>query len=488
MDASALVILVCACLLCLALIVVLARAAATRRVPAAPPPLSAPALEAAAGIEERLAALVRRPTVSWFDYGRTDAAAFEALKEDLVRLFPRVHDSLVRREIGEWALLYEWKGSDPSLAPAIFCSHFDVVPADDAAEWSHPPFAGEIAEGYVWGRGSQDVKVTLAATLDAAERLLAEGFSPRRTLYFAFGGDEEVGGPRGAGAVSDWLAGQAISAAFLLDEGGPIADGLLSFADRPLALVGVAEKGYVDLVVEATGAGGHASMPPRRTAAGDLARAVAAIEASPSPARLTKTVRSFLERVAPYASFPYRLLFRNLWLFSGLVKTAFSASPSSNALVRTTTAPTMLEGSSKENVLADRARANINVRVIPGDSTPAVIDRLGRIAAPFGCVVRLAHEGLAVEPLPESSVEAEGYRAIESALAASFPEAACVPFLFSAGTDTKHYRDIAKDIYRLTPLRQTAKDLAGVHARDERVSIDNARRCAIFYKALIGSL
>ncbi|HTX71544.1 MAG TPA: M20/M25/M40 family metallo-hydrolase [Rectinemataceae bacterium] len=488
MDLSGIVVLSCAGVLFALLLVVLLRAALTRR-PAAPGQALAPeSLDAARGVEERLAALVRRPTVSWFDYGRTDKAAFEAFKADLVRLFPRLHDTLPRREIGEWALLYEWKGRDPSLAPVILCSHFDVVPGDDEPEWTHPPFAGAIAEGYVWGRGSQDVKVTLASILDSAERLVAEGFSPLRTVYFAFGGDEEVGGPRGAGAVAAWLASQGIRASFLLDEGGPIADGLLSFADRPLALVGVAEKGYIDVVVEAGGAGGHASMPPKRTAAGDLARAVAAIEANPSPARLSRSVRAFLERVAPYTGFTYRLLFRNLWLFSGLVKAAFSATPSSNALVRTTTAPTMLEGSSKENVLAEKARANINVRIIPGDSSPGVLERLGRLVEPFGCTVRQAHEGLAVEPLPESSVEAEGYHAIESALATSFPEAACVPFLFSAGTDTKHYRDVAENIYRLTPLRQTSKDLAGIHARDERTSIENVRRCALFYTSLMRGL
>jgi carboxypeptidase PM20D1 len=488
MDISAIVVVTFLSVLVLASIIVLVRAAATRRGKPPAPPLSAQALEVAAGIEEALAALVRRPTVSWFDYGHTDKVAFEAFKGDLAALFPRVHAALLRREIGEWALLYEWEGSDSALAPAILCAHYDVVPADDAEAWTHAPFSGDIAEGFVWGRGSQDVKVTLASILHATERLLQKGFVPRRKLYFAFGGDEEVGGPLGAGAVGAFLADQAIRASFLLDEGGPIADGLLSFADRPLALVGVAEKGYIDVSIEAKGEGGHASMPPRRTAAGDLSRAVAAIEAKPSPARLTKSVRAFLEGVSPYAPFSFRLLFRNLWLFSGLVKAALSATPSSNALIRTTAAPTMLQGSAKENVLADKAKANVNVRILPGDSFGAVIERLGRIVAPFGCVARQAYEGLAVEPLPESSIEAEGYAAIESALAASFPEAACVPFLFSAGTDTKHYRDVAENIYRLTPLSQSAKDLSQVHGRDERVSIDNVRRCEIFYEKLLSSL
>ena len=263
---------------------------------------------------------------------------------------------------------------------------------------------------------------------------------------------------------------------------------MLSFADRPLALVGIAEKGYLDVMVEAEGAGGHASMPPRRTATGNLARAVAAIEASPSGARLGYTVRSFLDRLSPYSPFAIRLLFRNLWLFGPLVKAVFGASQTTNAMIRTTYAPTMLQGSAKENVLADLARANINVRILPGDSSAAVLSRLAALAKPRGATVRPAHPEALVEPLPESPIDTEGYRAIETALAASFPEAAAVPFLFSAGTDTKHYRGVTDAMYRLTPIRQTSAQLDGVHGRDERVEVANLRRCEIFYNRLISGL
>ncbi|HET7838109.1 MAG TPA: M20/M25/M40 family metallo-hydrolase, partial [Rectinemataceae bacterium] len=440
------------------------------------------------GVEESLAALIRRPTVSWHDYGRADRAAFDGLAADLVGLFPLVHKRLDRKEIGDWGLLYECRGSDPSLAPAILCAHYDVVPADEPEEWAHAPFSGDIAELFVWGRGSQDVKCSLVCIMDAAERLLAQGFAPRRSVYFAFGADEEVGGPRGAAAIAGWLSAQGLRASFLLDEGGPVADGLFPLADRPLALIGIAEKGYIDVALIASGRGGHASMPPRRTATGDLARAIAAVEASPPPARLGYTLRQFLERLSPYVPFAQRLVFRNLWLLRGLVKAVFGASPATNALIRSTAAPTMLEASPKENVLADRARGTLNVRIIPGESSAQVLERLEGLVRRTGVEVRPAHEGLTVESLPESPVDHEGYRRIEAALAAAFPEAAPVPFLFSASTDTKHYRDVAEAIYRLTPLRQTTADLAGVHGRDERVSVANLRRCAIFYRALLASL
>ncbi len=363
-----------------------------------------------------------------------------------------------------------------------------MVPAEDGDEWRHAPFSGDIAEGFVWGRGSQDIKLTLVCALRAAERLLERGFAPRRTIYFAFGGDEEIGGYRGARLTGEKLASRGVRASFLLDEGGPIADGLFSFVDRPLALVGVAEKGYMDVLVEASGKGGHASMPPRRTAVGDLARAVAAIEGARSRPRLGFTLRSFLDRLAPYSPFAMRLLFRNLWLFAPAVKAALGANAATNAMIRTTFAPTMLRGSAKENVLADSAAANVNARILSGDTIAKALERLARIAGRHGAAVRPAHPEAMVEPLPESPIDHEGYRAIEAALAASFPEAAVVPFLFSAGTDTKHYRAVAEAMYRLTPLRQSSADLEGIHGRDERVEIGNLRRCALFYESLIESL
>jgi carboxypeptidase PM20D1 len=481
-------VVVVASLLGAAILIAFARAVATPSAPKAAGPLPESALGEASGVEEDLAATIKRATVSYYDEAAEDGAAFAGFKKDLESLYPGVHAGMRREEIGDRALLFTWRGGEEKLAPAILCAHFDVVPAEDAAEWGHAPFSGDIAEGCVWGRGTQDIKLMIISALHAAERLLEKGFRPRRTIYFAFGGDEEIGGYRGARLIGEALASRGVRASFLLDEGGPVADGMLSFADRPLALIGIAEKGYMDVAVEAAGAGGHASMPPRRTAAGNLARAVAVIEASPSKARLGYTVRSFLDKLAPFAPFGIRLLFRNLWLSGPLVKAVFAASQTTNAMIRTTYAPTMLQGSAKENVLADLARANVNVRILPGDDSEAVLSRLASLAKPRGATVRPAHPEALVEPLPESPIDNEGFRAIESALAASFPEAAAVPFLFSAGTDTKHYRGVTDAMYRLTPLKQTSAQLDGVHGRDERVEIANLRRCEIFYNRLISSL
>ncbi len=439
-------------------------------------------------LPSKLSRLVSFPTVSSYNPGDEDDAAFLALKGELPLLYPRVHAMLEREEPSDRALLYTWKGKNPALAPALFCAHFDVVPVPDSTGWKHDPFAGDIIEGELWGRGTQDIKVLMASILEAAEKLLERGFEPERTIYFAFGGDEEVGGHRGAAAIADLFAARGIKASFLVDEGGPISVGMLSFAARPLALIGVAEKGYADLCVRVKGSGGHASMPPRHTAPGDLARAIAAIEARPFPTKLTRTVRSFFSRLAPESKLPYRFLFSQLWLTAPVLMRAFASGPTTNALIRTTVACTMLKGSPKENVLADNAEATLNVRILPGETSEEVIAKLNRIVAPFGATVSPKYKDHVIEPSSESGTDHEGWKAIESALRTSHPQAGCLPFLFSAATDTKHYKNVVGAIYRFTPLIQSQEDLKGVHGDNERVKLSDLDRCALFYGTMMASL
>lgn len=439
-------------------------------------------------LPSKLSRLVSFPTVSSYVPAEEDDEAFLALKRELPLLYPLVHAKLRREEPSDRALLYTWKGKDPTLEPAVLCAHFDVVPVPDSTSWKHDPFAGEIIEGELWGRGTQDIKVLMASILEAAEKLLERGFEPARTIYFAFGGDEEVGGQRGAAAIADHFASRGIRASFLVDEGGPISVGMLSFAERPLALIGVAEKGYADLCVRVKGSGGHASMPPKHTAPGDLARAIAAIEAHPFPARLTRTVRSFFARLAPESKQPYRFLFSQLWLTAPLLKRVFASGPTTNALIRTTVACTMLRGSSKENVLAESAEATLNVRILPGETSEEVIARLNSVVARHGATVSPKYADHIVEASSESGADHEGWKAIESALRVSHPQAGCLPFLFSAGTDTKHYKKVVGATYRFMPLIQTQEDLKGVHGDNERVKLVELDRCALFYGALLESL
>jgi len=436
-------------------------------------------------IAEKLSTMVRFRTVSSYRPEEEDETSFAAFIEALPGLFPGVHAALERTIVGPRGIVYRWRGKNPSLKPAIFCAHFDVVPASEDDPWTEPPFSGAIKDGYVWGRGTQDIKVQIACILESAETLVAGGFTPERTLYFAFGGDEEVGGMRGASAISRWFSDQQIHASWIIDEGSPVGQGLIGFVQKPIALIGIAEKGYVDLVVEVEGKGGHASMPPRHTALGALAHALARIEDKPFPARLTKTTDEFLAALAPHAPAPYRQLFALRHILSPLMLRAFSTSPSTNAMVRTTCAATMAQASPKENVLPTLAQAVINVRILPGTTVAEVIDSLNALIAPYGAKAYAKFPEHAVEPSAESSTESEGWNSIVAAIGEAFPDAVPAPFLFTAATDTKHYRSITDDIYRFCPLVQTQEDLAAVHNVNERVSVENLERCARFYAALM---
>lgn len=440
------------------------------------------------GVEKKLATLVRIPTVSHFDPSQEDEAAFKTLKEELYRLFPLVMSRLIHTDAGSRALLLEWPGLDASLDPVVLTAHFDVVPPGDLSLWEHGPFSGTIQDGYIHGRGCQDIKITLVSVLEATEKLLDCGFVPKRSVYLAFGGDEETGGTRGASTIAGILAGRGLKPGFLLDEGGPVACEVLKFANRPLALIGISEKGYVDIAIEAIGSGGHASMPPPHTASGAVARTVTLSENHPFKTRISYTLARMLEGLCPYVPFTYRLLFRNLFLTEPLVKAAFAASPTTNALIRTTTAATMLAGSNKENVLPESATAILNVRVLPGSTVAETMTRISSMASRCGASARLAHEGRANDPMPESPVDHFGYRTIETAVTSAFPEAGTIPFMFTAGTDTKHYRNLTPAIYRFTPLIQTPEDLARIHAANERVSIENLQRCCLFYDTLLRSI
>ncbi|MBN1242145.1 MAG: M20/M25/M40 family metallo-hydrolase [Spirochaetales bacterium] len=444
------------------------------------PPLDRDSEEDFTGAAEDLAALIRFRTVSWFEPDLEDGEAFASLPAELARRWPLVMARTLRREAGDRAILLEWPGSDSTLAPLVLAAHWDVVPPGDG--WSFDPFSAGVEGDEIRGRGAQDTKVTMAAILGACERLARAGWTPHRTIFLAFGGDEETGGTRGARRMAEWFRERGLRAACLLDEGGIIADGMLSFVDRPLALIGTAEKGYLDATIETLGSGGHASMPPRSTAAGGLARAVSALERRPFPARLVPTARAFLGALSDHAPFGYRLLFRNLWLFGPLVIRAFSRSPTTDALVRTTMAFTMLEGSPKENVLPERARANVNVRILPGETIASALARLDRIARRRGARAYAAHEGSASDPSPETPPSGPAWDALAKALSSTRPDAGMLPFLFSAGTDTKHWVGVADSIYRFAPILQTPADLARVHGRDERVAKGELRKATLFYR------
>ncbi|NBD11699.1 M20 family peptidase [Corallococcus silvisoli] len=439
--------------------------------PAEPYSVDAPA---AAG---RLAQALRHRTIAASDGTSGEDAAFQALHAQLVAQFPLVHAQLGHEAVGAHSHLYTWEGSEPGLKPVLLMGHLDVVPAEAEATWSHPPFGGEVADGYVHGRGALDDKGSVLAILEAVEGLLAQGHRPRRTVLLAFGADEEVGGRDGAAQVARLLLERGTRLESVLDEGGPIGVGLVPGVAAPVALVGVAEKGSARLELRVRSAGGHASMPPPQTAAGILARALVRIEEHPFEAGLRGATRGLFEYVAPEMEFGMRLLFANTWLFAPLIERKMAATPSTNASIRTTTAATMLEGSPKPNVLPSQARAVLNVRPLPGDSLEAVRDRMRE--AVDDARVELSIEG--DEASPVSRLDTEGWRQLQRSIRQVFPEALVAPFLTVAATDARHFYPLSDSVYRFMPVRMTRDDLARMHGRDERLSVEGYAAAIRFY-------
>ncbi len=437
---------------------------------------------AQAGPAERLAEAVRFRTLSHQDPAALDAEAFAGFHAFLERTYPKVHAGLTRHVIGDWSLLYVFEGREPELAPILWTAHFDVVPVIDPSAWTHPPYEGVIADGYVWGRGTLDDKAGVIGMLEAAERLLAEGFQPRRTLYLAFGHDEEIGGAAGAGATAAWLQERGVQLLFSLDEGFAIVDGALPGIDGPVALIGIAEKGYLTLELVAHAAGGHSSTPPRSTAIGRLAEAVRRLEANPMPARMDGVVGSTLDAIAPHLSLVPRLALSNRWLTGGMLESRFSEDRAMSAMIRTTTAVTMVRGGVKENVLPSEATATVNFRIAPGDTVDDVVTHVRRVIEDPEVEIRVDR---GTEASPVADVESPGYRLLVSTLGELVPEAPVIPGLVVGGTDSKHYAKVADDSFRFTPFLLGAGDLSRIHGVDERISVSNFEGLLIdFYVAL----
>ena len=442
--------------------------------PAGGPTTCEPALE-------NLSHAVRFETVSHPDPDRVDPEPFLAFHRFLDDTYPGVHRTLKREEVGGLSLLYTWEGSEPGEKPHVVTAHMDVVPVEPGTEgdWRYPPFRGLVEEGYVWGRGTLDCKGILLAVMEAVERLVAEGFRPRRTVYLAFGHDEEVGGHQGAAQVAVLLASRGVQADLVLDEGGFLVMGGIPGLRGPLAAVGVAEKGYLALKLSVRAEGGHSSMPPRNTAVGILARAVHRLEESPFPARLGETGWRTLENLAPRAPFFVRPLMRRNRLLEIPLTRLAARMEATNALVRTTAAVTMIRAGTRENVLPQEAAAVVNLRLLPGDGPDYVLARTRKVVKDPR--VRVEVLGRPPGDSAVSDVESQGYRILERIISKVFPDAAVVPILLPGMSDARHYAALGRSVFRFAPLRLSREDRARAHGTDERLGTDNYLELIRFY-------
>lgn len=468
----------------LAVGVAVVRTARFRPAVAAADPV--PPVPVPAGAAERLAGAIRIRTISHENPAAFDAAAFQAMHAYLQAQFPRAHAQLRRETVAAHSLLYTWQGSDPTLKPILLMGHLDVVPVEPGTEgdWREDPFGGRIAGGFIWGRGAIDNKSAVVGQLEAVEMLLNEGFRPARTVYLAFGHDEEVGGTRGARAVAALLRSRGAELEMVLDEGGVIGDGILDGVSAPTALVGIAEKGFASIELTTRAAGGHSSLPPRESAIGILGAAVARLEHNQMPARLEGPTRQLFETVGPHFPFARRAVFANLWATRPLVIGKLEGNPTTNAMVRTTTAATIFQAGTKENVLASRARAVVNFRIHPGDSVMGVLAHVRRAIDDPRVEARIA-PGFTAEPSAVSSTTSESYRTLERTIRGVAPGVHVAPYLVVVVSDSRYFQDLGRNVFRFLPVRLTAQDLKRMHGTNERLAVRDYEQAIRIYRQLI---
>ena len=424
--------------------------------------------------------LIRCRTVSDSDRSLEDDSQFEALYALLPELYPHVYASCQAVRPNDRSLIYVWKGRS-SEKPVVLMAHYDVVPVRQE-EWQRDAFSAEIVDGELWGRGTLDTKATFNGVLEAADNLISEGFVPANDIYMCFAGNEETGG-NGAPANVEWLRSRGVKPELVLDEGGAVVENVFPGVTQPAAVIGIAEKGSLNLRLELETKGGHSSTPPVHSAIGSLAQAVCRVESSPFPFRITPPAARMFDTLARYSTLPYRLIFANLWCFGPVLDLICRKSGGElNALVRTTVAFTRAQGSDAYNVLPNSAWVAANLRLIPGEDADSAVNRLKSVIGDDR--VKLVRAG-GRDPSPISLVDDEPWQRLSAAVRTAWPEAVVTPYLMIACSDSCRYCSISSHVYRFSAMALSKEQRGMIHGRDERIPLETAVRTVAFYQTLI---
>ncbi len=425
---------------------------------------------------ENLSKAVQYKTISFSEDAIPDSTAFNGFHQFLEESFPLIHQNLTLEKINDYSLLYTWKGSDASKKPIILLSHQDVVPVDQPTldDWEAGPFEGAITDSHIIGRGTMDDKSSLMALMESVEVLLEESFIPKQTIYLAFGHDEELGGEHGAKAIAAYLEEKGVHAAMTLDEGGFLAQQMVPDFDKTVAMVNLAEKGYAsfNLIVETTG--GHSSAPPEDNTLGMLAQAIVDLEDNQLPYKLVKPIDYQFEYMGAEMPFFKKMAFANPWLFKGPVLKALNA--------HTTTAPTIIEGGVKDNVIPTVGKATINFRILPGENVESVKEH---IQETIGDGIKVEIAGFSTNPSLVSGIDSDAFKNLETTIRSVFPEAVVVPGLIGGGTDARYFYGVSDDVYRFYPLRIGPDSMTRFHGIDEKIGKENYKEMIIFTYNLI---
>jgi carboxypeptidase PM20D1 len=433
---------------------------------------------------QHLSQAINFKTISYNDSSLFDSAQFNAFHLFLREAYPLVHQQMTREVVAGYSLLYKWTGQDSVASPIVLMAHQDVVPIEEASKslWTVEPFAGVIKDNFIWGRGSADDKINLIGIMEAAEKLLKTGFVPSRTVYLAFGHDEEIGGS-GAKAIAALLKSRNITADLVLDEGGIVTREKVPGMTLPVALLGTSEKGYLSIVMSVEKNGGHSSMPEQETSIDILTHAINKLRENPFEADFSPSTQDFMQALGPEMPFTNKMAFANFWLFKPMVTGIYESSAAGNAMIRTTLAPTIINAGMKDNVVPTVATATVNIRMLPGDGSQEILERLRSII--HDDRVKLTPmTAFAAEPSDVTSPESFAYRKIDMIIKRSYDGIVSSPFLMIGGTDSRHFAEISDGIIKFSPMI----DPIGFHGVDERVSLESYKTSLWFFEQLLKDL
>ena len=429
---------------------------------------------------ESLRELVRCKTVSYRDSSLEDNTEFEKLISLLPKLYPNVFKTCSFDILEDRALLFFWKGKNNG-EPAVLMAHYDVVPVNEEL-WDKPPFEAILEDGVIWGRGTLDTKVTFNGVLFSAETLIADGFVPENDIYFAFSGGEEING-KGASNIVDYLEQNGIVPAMVVDEGGGVVENVFPGVSEPCALIGIAEKGMLNVEYTCKSGGGHASAPKPHTPVGILSRACCDMENNPFKAHLTKPVAEMFDTLGRHSNFLYRMIFANLWAFKGILDMICKKSGGElNALMRTTVAFTQMSGSRAANVIPPKATMLSNLRLNPMDTMDTALEYIKKTVNNPDIEIT-AVDGM--NPSRISRTDCEGWKKVASAVASTWKGSIVSPYLMVQCSDSRHYGRISDKVYRFSAMDLTSEERATIHGNNERIRVDALHRAVEFYIRLI---
>ncbi len=427
--------------------------------------------------------MVMCKTVSNINADLEDKAEFEKFKQLLIDNYPNVNKTCSLQYMGKSGILYHWKGKTQK-APAILMSHYDVVPVNQEL-WDKDAFAGIIEDGILWGRGTIDTKNTLCGVMESAENLIAQGYVPERDIYFAFSGDEEISGDT-APAMVQWFKDNGITPSIVLDEGGAVVEKVFPGVNEPAALIGIGEKGMAQIELILDGQGGHASTPPPHTPVGVLAKAVCDVENNPFEFQLTKPVSELFDTMARHSTFVYKLIFANLWCFKPILNMICKKSGGEmNAMVRTTCAFTMMQGSKATNVIPPYSKVSANLRLLGNNTVDYAKEQITKKIKNKNIEVNVVQ---GQNPSIYSDTECEGWNILKTAVSKAWPDAIVSPYLMMACSDSRHYNAISDKVYRFSAMALTKEERSSIHGNNERIPLETITKTVEFYIRLIKQL